>query len=372
MKSTHRKPRLIWITVALVTIAVLGLAGYKVVELMTLQKMAAEFSMPPTAVNVVAPRKIVWRPERMVPGFVEAAKLTPITTDVPGLVTAVHFESGQAVRKGDALVNLDDSLEVTRLQGLRAELLAAENDFARSQRLHQSRAISNAEWETARAKRDAMLAQKNELERVVAKKVIRAPFDGIVGLRDVHPGRYVAEGDALAELVSQNGPRLRFSMNVEDLPRLTEGATVTFAAGKTQGTARVTAVSPSVRSETRQVDVEARVEGACPLPAGAFVKVRVPLSAAKDLLGVPITAVKNQGGATVVFCVGTKDGKSFAEARAVHLGARVGDLRLIESGLKPGDHVVSMGAFKIKDGDAVLVTESPQPEARTNPAPTKG
>lgn len=371
MKSTNRKPRILGITIAAVILVVLGLAAYKIIELTTLQKMVEEFSLPPAAVNIVEPREIAWRQERTVAGFVGAAQSTPVTTDVPGLVVAVQFESGQAVRQGDPLVKLDDSLERIRLKGIHAELNAVEAEFARAQRLHQSSAISNADWETVRAKRDAALSQKDELERVIEKKVIKAPFEGVVSFRDVHPGRYVAEGDALAELVSQTGPKLRFSVNVNDLQQLSKGTIVSFSAGTTNGTARIFALSPSVRSETRQVDIEAAIEGECLLPAGAFVKVRVPLSETKHLLGVPVTALKSRAGEPIVFLAITQGGKTHVEARTVKVGPYAGDLRLIEAGLKPGDHVVSTGAFKLKDGDAVTVKEAPQPSAKLNPHPAK-
>jgi membrane fusion protein (multidrug efflux system) len=270
------------------------------------------------------------------------------------------------------LLELDTTQEQADLASAMAALRLAKINLDRNKGLLEKRIIAQSEYDSAAATFDQEQAKTATLRATIAKKVIRAPFSGRVGIRTVNLGQTVKAGDELIPLHSSDPIYVEFSVPQTRLESISVGQTirVTTDGVKEPVEGLITAVNPVVDEATRT----ARVQGTLRnkdgiLRAGLFAEVEVVLPQRLDVVAVPISSIINAAYGDSIFIVEEKDGKLTVRQQFVKLGRKRGDFIAVTMGLNAGDRVVSAGAFKLTNGAAVIVNDAMQPEPSLNPTP---
>ena len=348
------------------------LGGIKAAQFKEMSKM--DHSMPPLSVATSEAQAVEWRPTLKAIGTLAPVEGVMISADADGTVVRIAAESGSLVKAGDLLVALDTSVEEANLKAAQATAELNRVNLERAKELWERRATSKSEFDGAQAAAAQSLAAVNALEAQIAKKQVRAPFAGRVGIRQVNIGQYVARGAALMPLQQLNPIYVNFNVPQRQLPSLSlnHKIMVSVDAFDRAFEGRVTAINPEVDPATRNVAVQATLENRQELlRPGMFTRVEVELPQAESLVVVPATAIAYASYGNSVFVVEKlkkDDGKEYLGVRQqfVQLGAKRGDLVAI-TGIKAGDQVVSAGVFKLRNGAAVQVNNTVQPSS--NPAP---
>ena len=371
-----KKRMLIMLVLAATFIAVVGFWKYTIVR----KGMAegAKFGPPPAAVTTVTVKPQTWQPVLRAVGSLKAVNGVTVSTDLAGIVSDIAFESGKPVKMGDLLVKLDTQQEEAQLRSAEARLGLAKTDLERKRDLIAKKAIAQSDWDTAESQVAQMKASVEEMKALVARKRLTAPFDGLVGIRQISKGQYVNPGAVIVALQSLDPIFVEFSLPQQHFASIATGRKVRLAvngldAGKFEG--EITAIDSLVDPNTRNILVQATVKNAEHLlRPGMFADIEVLLPESSGVLAIPSSAIAYAPYGDSVFVVREKkgpDGKpsKIVEQQIVQLGPTRGDQVSVSSGLKDGDEVVSAGVFKLRPGAPVRVDNSVQPgnEAKPNP-----
>ena len=377
MKS-GKKP---WIAVAVGLVVVVGLlVGVKAGQIVTMVHAGDSFAPPPESVSAARVEQAEWQATRGAVGSVVADRGVTLGAELPGLVREVLFESGASVKKGQVLVRLDTSTEEAQLAAASADAALAGLNLERVRTLRASESVPQAELDAAEARAKAASAQVASLKATIAKKTIRAPFDGRISIRQVELGQVVSPGTAIGSLQSVTPIHADFWVPQQALADLERGQKVrlrTDAWPDATWEGEVTTVNPEVDVATRNVRVRATVRNEDGrLRPGMFANVEVLSDEHRPVLVIPATAVVFAPYGDSVFAIeqkkDEKTGRTAAVARQkfVRLGDRRGDFVAVASGLAPGETIVSTGAFKLRNGMAVAVADAAGPGAKLAPKPT--
>ncbi|MEW5772991.1 MAG: efflux RND transporter periplasmic adaptor subunit [Thermodesulfobacteriota bacterium] len=372
------KKRIVFILAALVLMAA-ALAGTKLLQFKAMAASAEAFKMPPQAVTAAPVRAEDWEPRLTAVGTLAAVQGVTITAEVAGKVTAIAFEAGSRVAAGQVLVRQDTSAEESQLRGAEASAELARTTLARNAALLKQHTISQAEYDTASAQFTETAAQADNLRAVIAKKTIRAPFAGRLGVRQVNLGQVADSGTPIVTLQALDPIYVDFTLPQQQLPLVRPGQPVrlsTDAAPGREFTGEVTVVNPLVDPSTRSAQVRATLAnpGEALLP-GMFANVTLALPARERVLAVPATAVLYAPYSDSVFVVDEKPGENGAPAgrvlrqQFVKLGEKRGDFVAVTQGLKEGELVASTGVFKLRNGLTVTVDNALAPDFSLAPAP---
>ena len=363
-------------TVALLLLVVLGLGGAKFMQIRAAMAQGAAWQPPPEAVSTTVAHVEEWPSSLGAIGSVAAVQGVTVSADLPGIVERIEFESGRRVQAGDVLVRLDISQEREQLASAEAHRDLAHLDLDRSHQLLAKQVISQAEFDRAEAESKQADAAVREIQARIERKTIRAPFSGLLGLRQVDLGQYLNGGDAVVPLQSMDPVYINFALPQQDIAALRIGASVRVSAenidvGRAEGV--ITAMNSIVDEATRNVQVQATFRNPTGrLRPGMFVRVEASLGRGATVIGLPASAVNYAPYGNSVFVVTDMkgaNGKPYrgVEQRFVQLGPRRGDQVSVVSGLKPGEEVVTSGGFKLRTGAAVLIDNKLAPS--NNPAP---
>ncbi len=334
--------------------------GYKMHE------MFAHRAMPPAAVSVATARMQEWAPQLHSVASLTAVQGVEVSTPLPGKVTRILFHSGQRVHAGRLLVQIDDSSQQAQLRHDRALARLAAINLKRAKRLFANKAASRADVDTAQANYEAARAQVAADRAVLRKLAVRAPFTGVLGVRQVDLGQYVNPGQALVSLQSWDPLYVDFTLPQQYLPEVHTGDRVRLrvnAYPKTTFTGTVQAIGSRVEPTTRNFRVRARVPNADHrLRPGMFATVTLVRSVARTVLTVPVTAIAYNTYGDYVYVVEKKQeaGKTvlIARQRLVSVGPQRGGLVEISKGLKAGERVVSAGQVKLRDGSVIVIGDA--------------
>lgn len=388
LPTRARRPLVFVIVLALLVALTGGLAYFQFVIKPNLVKsfMAAAFAPKPTTVTVEAARVEKWPPELTAIGTLRAFQGVAIAPQAAGVVTAIHFESGDDVPAGAPLINIDDSVEQADLANSRAQLTNADQTLARQKVLVVKGNTPQSSVDTALATRDSAAASVERTQAIIAQKEIKAPFAGRLGLRNVDLGQYVAVGTSLVTLQQLDPIYADFPVPEEALSTLAAGQEANMTVDAIPGRSfkgKIQAIDARVSAESR--NVTARAEFANPdrkLLPGMFANLTVTTGESADVLTLPRTAIvyslygdnvfvvtpKPQAGAHAA--AADKGGAQAAvvdkghapslivERRFVRLGAVRGERVAIEEGVKPGERVVTAGQIKLQANMPVAIDES--------------
>ena len=310
-------------------------------------------------------------------GSVAAIHQVTINPEVGGRVTKIFFEPGMAVKTGDPLVQLNDAPDQGDLANFQAQARLAELSLRRSQALHKNNFASQEIVDQNQMQLDQARAEILKTEAIIAQKLIRAPFSGRLGIRQIEVGQYLTPGAAVVTLTDLSMLYVNFTLPATQRPEISVGQRVDVTADAYPGrafAAKITTIEPQISADTRTIQVQATManpEDA--LLPGMFVNAAVVLPPQPNMVVVPETAVEYTLYGDSVFVI-HQDGKDpaghpilKAVRTPVKTGTRWADKVAILSGLKPGERVVAAGQVKLQNGVPVAITGSPPPQPPANP-----
>jgi membrane fusion protein (multidrug efflux system) len=335
----------------------------------------AGFQMPPEAVTTVVVKSQDWPATLSAIGSVAAVHGVVVSADLPGVVEKIAFESGKTVRQGDLLVQLDSRQETAQLHAAQAQSELARLTVERLTGLRETGIAAQADWDKADAELKQAEARIGEIRATIARKTIRAPFTGALGIRQVNLGQYLESGSPIVPLQSLDPIYVNFSVPQQDAVRLKPGIEVKVRAENagTEATGKLTATDSLIDEATRNVQVQATFSNPDGrLRPGMYVTALVNLGSAATIIPLPASAINYAPYGDSVYVVEEmKDpkGQTYKGVRQqfVKLGPGRGDQIAVLEGLKPGQEVVTSGVFKLRQGAAVQVNNETVPS--NDPAP---
>ena len=288
-------------------------------------------------------------------GSIEANEQVEIRSEVSGIVEAIYFQEGSTVSKGQVLFKVNDlELRAQLRQTATREGLASENE-RRAKLLLQKEAISQEEYDLARADLKSAQAQSQLIKAQIAKTAVRAPFSGRIGLRSISPGTYITPAILVAKLVNTGKLKITFSIPEKYATQVKTTTTITFSvSGSTEKfTAKVYAIEPEVAVATRTLQVRAIADNKNgKLLPGTFADVQLPLDIIKDAIVVPTQAIIPVQNGKKVFISSNGQAKEVMIETATRTDASI----LVLSGLKAGDTIITSGVMSLKNETPITVT----------------
>ncbi len=365
-----------FLMLAIVLAVIGGLGFYKYKQIKTAMAMGASFAPPPDAVTTVVAKTESWPSTLNVIGTAAAIQGVTVSADLPGTVDKINFESGQSVHAGDVLVELDTRQE-------RAQLAAAESDrdlarinYAREQQLVKEGVVPRSEFDNAEAQQKSTEARVGEIKATIERKTVKAPFSGILGIRQINLGQYLSAGQAIVSLQSLNPIYVNFGVPQQETPRVRIGRTLRLTSDDLPGVefmGKVTAIDSVVNEATRNIQVQATLSNpGGRLRPGMFVQVELGMGGNRNVISLPASAINYAPYGDSVFVVtDEKDAKGNRKVKQqfVKVEGSRGDQVAVVSGLNVGEEVVSSGVFKLRNGASVQVNNSVQPPNNPKPKP---
>ncbi|MEW8662873.1 MAG: efflux RND transporter periplasmic adaptor subunit, partial [Candidatus Thiodiazotropha sp.] len=340
---------------------------------------SAQMQMPPETVTSDRVRSARWPNTVSATGSLVAVQGVTVSTELGGKIEEIAFESGDRVEAGDLLVRIDVSAEVAQLRSAEAAAKLARINLDRNRDLRANKTVSQADLDTAEANYKQATAQVDNVRAAIAKKTIRAPFAGQLGIRQVNLGQIVDQGTPLVTLQTIDPIYVDFSLPQKRYAILKPGTDIrvtTDAAPEEHFMGKIIAVNPEIDQMTRSVRVRATLDNKGELlRPGMFANVVVLLPDEQEVLAIPATAVLYAPYGDTVFVIDEiEDEKSgdkqlLLRQQVIRLGSAKGDFVAVETGLEEGESVVTSGVFKLRPKMAVVVDNSLAPEAETEPNP---
>lgn len=366
----------------LMLVAVLALVGglgyIKFHQIETAIAQGANFKMPPTAVTTVVAQKETWPSTLSVIGTAAAVQGVTVSADLPGTIDKIHFESGQWVHEGDVLVELDTRQEHAQLASLEAQRDLAKINYGRAQELVKAGVISKSDYDSATAQQKATEAQVGDIRAAIARKTIHAPFTGLLGIRQVSLGQYLAAGQSIVALQSLDPIYVNFGVPQQETGKVLPGRAIRVSNSDLPGllfAGKITALDSVINEQTRNIQVQATLANkGSRLRPGMFVEVELPLGQPRAVVPLPASAINYAPyGDSVYIIADMKDpkGNSYRGVRQqiVKIEGSRGDQVAIISGVNPGDEVVSSGVFRLRNGAPIQVNNTVKPANSPAPKP---
>lgn len=369
-----KKRLFLMLAVVLAVIAVLAWFKYSQIKKM----MSQSWEPPPEAVTTTVVKAETWTGATNAIGTVEAVNGVTVSADLPGIVEQISFDSGRSVSKGDILVRLDTKQERAQLAAAEAQRDLARLALQRNQGMAGQGVVAQSSLDQASAEFKSADARVGEIRATIERKTIRAPFAGVLGIRQVNLGQYVAGGAPIVTLQAIRPAYVNFSVPQAQLGQLAPGSAievVSDALGAPEH-GRVAAFESAIDEATRNVRVQAIFDNRSgKLRPGMYVEAKLSSGGSAPVVVVPASAISYAPFGDSVFIVeqmkDPKKGTTYRGVRQqfVKLGGSRGDQIGVISGLKAGEEVVTSGAFKLRPGAAVIVNNAVQPSNSATPKP---
>jgi len=341
--------------------------------------MSTPMVMPPTTVSSAVVKEEDWAPTLSAIGSVSAVQGAVVSAELGGVVAEINFQSGGVAKKGDVLMRLDSSAEEAQLHTAEAELELAKANLDRERDLAVRKVVSKQELDTAQSTFGQKQGAVDNMRAFITKKQIRAPFDGMLGIRQVNVGQMINSGQQVVQLTALDRVYVDFALPQQNLPQLAAGYEARVHADSLPGRefkGKVTAINSMVDNVTRNISLQATFDNPDhELHPGMFVKVEVILPNKSKTLVIPGSAVSYAPYGNSVFVIDNKkDPKTGKESQSlrqafVRIGEARGDFVAVREGLKAGDVVVSTGVFKLRNGMPVVINNDLAPKPQLNPRP---
>jgi membrane fusion protein (multidrug efflux system) len=367
-------------TIMLLAVGVLfgGIFGFKAFIGSFIKKNIAAQGQPPQIVSTATAGFSEWQGEFDAVGTLRAVQGTDIAPEVAGVVTAIHFQSGQEVQEGAPLVQLNAESDLARMQSLAAAADLAQANYERNKKQLEIQAVSQAVVDADAASLKSAKAQVAEQQALVNKKLVRAPFSGRLGIRAVDVGQYVTPGAKLVTLQALDPVYVDFFAPQKSLAKIASKQKVTLKADAFPGqqfVGEISSIDPKVDPATRNFQVRATVRNPKrSLLPGMFATVSLASGGPQRFLTLPQTAISYNPYGNTVFVVEERKGQDgkvslLAQQKFVITGEARGDQVAVLSGIKEGETVVTAGQIKLRSGVPVIVNNSVQPANEPAPQP---
>lgn len=344
------------------------------------------FNNMPVAVETISTTKAkhyAWGFTLNAVGSVQAINSVEVTTEAPGIVENIKFNSGDPIQQGEVLIELNTKVDHAQLTALQAAKRLAEQDFMRAQQLFKAKTISKAELDNKQSVAEQAIARVKVQQALMQQKQIRAPFTGQLGIRQVNIGEYIAPGRPIVKLQSLAPIYVNFAIPEQELCYLQQGLEVTLQVGAYSGemfTGKITAIEPGADPETRNFNIQATFANKeAKLRSGMFAEVTVKLTGNEQVIAIPRSAISYNPYGDSVYIVQTlainkeakKSGKDNREIftvtrRFVKLGRTKGEMVEVIEGLKLDDVVATSGLLKLRNDTKVVINNSINPAIESN------
>lgn len=364
----------------LILVGILG--GIKAMQIRRMAEQKKGFVLPPEIVTTAEVRSETWEKSLTAVGSLTAVQGVDITAEIAGKITRIAFEPGSNVIKGDLLIEQDTAAENAQLRAAQTAAELAKSNLDRSRSLLARGTIPQSTNDSAETIYQQAVAQIDNLQAIIAKKVIRAPFAGRLGIRQVNLGQFLKEGTPIVTLQALDPIFVNFLLPQQEIAFINSGLPIRLISDALPGQTlegKITTVNPGIDSATRSIQVQATVANPKEqLRPGMFVEVAVVMPSPRQVLTVPATSVLYAPYSDSVFVVEKKEGETGGETgkilrqQFVRLGDRRGDFVEISEGLKTGEIIVSTGVFKLRNGQGVVVDNTLSPEFKLAPEPKDG
>ena len=365
----------VMLAVVIAFLAIVG--GVKYFQTRSAMAQQGSFQPPPEAVTTVVAKAENWDATLNAIGTVVAVNGVTVSADSPGMIEQIAFDSGQHVSKGAVLVRLDTKQERAQLAAANAQLELARVQLERTAGMRSNDIIPESLYDQVSAEHKQAQARVGEIRATIERKTVRAPFAGVLGIRQVNLGQYLAGGAPIVSLQALQPVYVNFSVPQHEMSRLrtTREVRVTSDGFEGEAVGQVTAIDSVVDDATRNVRVQAvfaNKDGK--LRPGMFVESRLARGSEAPVVTVPASAISYAPFGDSIFIVENMkgpDGKTYLGVRQqfVKLGAGRGDQVAVMTGLKPGEQVVTSGVFKLRPNAAVVVNNKVQPGNSAAPKP---
>ena len=370
-----RKRMVVMLAAVIAFLAIIGSVKY--FQIRSAMAQGGGYQPPPEAVTTTVAKQAMWDTTINAIGTVVAVNGVNVSADLPGLVEQISFNSGQHVSKGDVLLRLDTKQERAQLAAAEAQLGLARVNLERASGLLKQQIVAQSVVDQLSAENKQAEARAGEIRATINRKIIRAPFSGVLGIRQVNLGEYLAGGAPIVSLQALQPVYVHFTVPQQEVARLRAGGEVRVTSDGFQGTevGRVTAVDSLVNEAMRNMQVQAVFDNRSGrMRPGMFVETQLARGAKQTVLTVPVSAISYAPFGDSIFIVENMkgpDGKSYLGVRQqfVKLGTSRGDQVAVMTGLKPGEEVVTSGVFKLRPNAAVVVNNKIQPGNSATPKP---
>ncbi|WP_033138856.1 efflux RND transporter periplasmic adaptor subunit [Aeromonas finlandensis] len=339
------------------------------------QKMIAQYMAnrpePEFPVTAMVTKAQDWVPTIEAIGFIEPNQGVTLSTELAGTIDAITFESGKPVKADQLLLSLDSTVERANLRASQAKLPAAKAKFDRFQNLYKTSSISKEQLDEAEAAYRSLEADIESLKATIARREVRAPFSGVVGLRNVFLGQYLQPGTDIVRLEDTSVMRLRFTVPQTDISKITLGQIIKInvdAYPQTQFDGHITAIEPAVNYQSGLIQVQADIpNNDGQLRSGMFARASIILPTVKDQIVIPQTAISFTlyGQNVYVLKEGEetdKEGNKVKVLRAKQVVVKAGERRgndvHVLSGIQAGDQIVLSGQVRLSNDTKVHVVKN--------------
>lgn len=377
MKKSMSKRMIIMLVIVGAVFA--AIIGYQMFVASMMQQFLASNAQPPATVTAMQVKRELWQPQLSAVGTLRAIQGVEISAEIAGIVTRVHFKSGDEVNKGDLLLELNSAEEAAQLQSLQASRKLAEINLDRDKRQFAVHAISKSKLDATQAELTSRIAQEAQQQAIIDKKRIRAPFAGRLGISRVNPGQYLNMAEAIVSLQNNRALYIDFNLPQKYVGQIRQGQVITVIDTQNSDMAisgTISTINSVVDKSTRNVQVEGLIDNSSgTLLPGMFVNVKVDSGEAQQLLTLPQTAISFNAYGSTLFVAkavqGAEEGKSQLVAQQVFVksGDKRGDQVVILEGIEEGDTVVTSGQLKLKNGTPLIINNAVQPANEAAPRP---
>ena len=360
-------------------VVIVALGGTKKLQFAAMGAAGAAFDPPPETVTAQAATEETWENVLTANGSVAPVQGVMVGAEVPGKVVSINFESGTNVAVGDLLVQLDVSTENAQLRAAESVADLAKINLGRARELREKGTNASSDLDAAEAQAKQAAAAADNLRAVIAKKSIRAPFTGRLGIRLVQLGQILRDGESVVTLQTVDPIYTNFALPQQFLASLKVGENVRLTTDASPGetfAGKITAIAPEIDAVTRNIRIQATFANpAAKLRSGMFGSVAVLLPSTGSSLVIPSTAILHApyGDSVFVITEGKNAKTGVAEKtirqQFIRVGTARGDFVTVVAGLKPGEWVVTTGIFKLRPGMSVIVDNALAPKAELAPKP---
>jgi membrane fusion protein (multidrug efflux system) len=361
-----------------VILVIAAIAAWKIITVRALIAKMSAMKPAPVAVSTAKATEETWQPRLHAVGSFVSVQGVILSNELDGTVTKIAFESGALVKEGDLLVQLDISSEEAQLASAEASSQLAQINLKRAQELRTKDTNSQADLDASAAQARQNASSVDQIRAIIAKKTLRAPFSGRLGIRQINVGQFIKGGTAIVPLQAMDPLYVNFSLPQQEVTDLQVGQSVNVTVDAYPGVVfegKINAINSRVDDATRNVQVQATVANADErIKPGMFATVDVVLPHQQQFVTLPLAAITYNPYGNSIYVVEDK-GKDEAghpeltvRQQFVELGDRRGDQVAVLKGVQAGEEVVTAGQLKLRNGAAVQVNNDVPVD--NNPAPS--
>lgn len=368
----------LFLAAAAILLAVGIVGGIKALQIGALISSGNSHGPPVETVSTAEVISEKWERSVESVGSLRAVQGAKLSTESSGVIANILFENGQEVKQGDLLVELDHETESANLRSAEAEADLARTVYERTKRLRVNNTVPQSDLDAAESQLRKTAALVEQLKSTISKKKLNAPFSGRLGIREVNLGQFVNNGDTIVSLQALDPIFVDFLLPQQLIAGLSVGQALKLFTDVYPGRefdGQLTAINSEIDPVTRNIRLQGTLQNADgALRPGMFARVLLTLGEAEEVVCLPATAVISAPYGDSVFVLEketAEDGSSrqVAKQRFIRTGRARGDFVSIMQGLKPGETVVSAGAFKLRNGAPVEVNNEIAPKPQLAPAP---